>query len=80
MARNSPKHAGPRTGAAPAAPSGGRSRAVPPGRMPVSEFAFDRAGAGSPFGDDLVLPLPVDRLTYVHPEPVNHGDPTADAG
>jgi hypothetical protein len=45
-----------------------RSRPVKPGRLPVSEFAFDRAGAGSPFGDDLVLPLPVEHLRYVHPD------------
>jgi hypothetical protein len=37
------------------------------GRLPVSEFAYDRAGAGSPFGDDQRLPLPHERLTYVHP-------------
>jgi hypothetical protein len=45
-----------------------RSKVVKPGRMPVSEFAFDRAGAGSPFGDDLVFPMPVDMVRYEHPE------------
>jgi hypothetical protein len=51
------------------APEGRTSRAkiVKPGRLPVSEFASDRAGAGSPFGDDLVFPVPVERLTYEHP-------------
>ena len=54
-----------------------RSRAyvVPEGRLPVSEFATDRPGASSPFGDDLRLPLPVERLTYVHPsgdDPPSH--------
>jgi hypothetical protein len=49
----------------PAAPS--RAYVVPEGRLPVSEFALDRPGAGSPFGDDLSFPLPVDRLTYTHP-------------
>ncbi len=51
-------------------PSAKKSRAkvVRPGRMPVSEFAFDRAGAGSPFGDDIVFPVPPDRLTYEHPD------------
>jgi hypothetical protein len=44
-----------------------RAKVVKPGRMPVSEFAFDRAGAGSPFGDDLVLPMPAEQLTYEHP-------------
>jgi succinate dehydrogenase / fumarate reductase iron-sulfur subunit len=36
--------------------------------MPVSEFAFDRAGAGSPFGDDLTFPLPAERLVYEYPD------------
>jgi hypothetical protein len=44
-----------------------RARIVAPGRLPVSEFAFDRAGAASPFGDDVGLPMPVSQLTYVHP-------------
>lgn len=48
--------------------TGSRAKPVKPGRMPVSEFAFDRAGAGSPFGDDITFPVPVDRLTYEHPE------------
>ncbi|WP_344088534.1 hypothetical protein [Luedemannella helvata] len=49
--------------------TGRRSRAqvVKPGRLPVSEFAFDRAGAASPFGDDLTFPLPTAELTYRHP-------------
>jgi succinate dehydrogenase / fumarate reductase iron-sulfur subunit len=45
-----------------------RSKPVKPGRLPVSEFAFDRPGAGSPFGDDIEFPVPVERLTYEHPE------------
>jgi hypothetical protein len=45
-----------------------RAMVVKPGRLPVSEFTFDRAGAGSPFGDDLTFPLPADQLTYRHPE------------
>lgn len=44
-----------------------RAYVVPDGRLPVSEFALDRPGAGSPFGDDVSLPLPVERLTYTHP-------------
>jgi len=46
-----------------------RSKAqfVPEGRLPLTEFLFDRAGAASPFGDDLRFPLPVSDLTYVHP-------------
>jgi hypothetical protein len=38
------------------------------GKLPVSELAYDRAGAASPFGDDLRFPLPVGDLTYVHPD------------
>jgi hypothetical protein len=49
-----------------------RSKVVKPGRMPVSEVAFDRAGAGSPFGDDIEFPVPVEHLTYEHPEPTDH--------
>jgi succinate dehydrogenase / fumarate reductase iron-sulfur subunit len=45
-----------------------RSKPVQPGHMPVSEFAFDRPGAGSPFGDDIEFPIPVERLTYEHPD------------
>ncbi|MBX6358104.1 MAG: hypothetical protein IRZ05_19930 [Micromonosporaceae bacterium] len=35
-------------------------------RLPVSEIAFDRPGGPSPFGDDLAVPLPVERLRYQH--------------
>jgi succinate dehydrogenase / fumarate reductase iron-sulfur subunit len=44
-----------------------RAYVVPEGRLPVSEFASDRSGAASPFGDDLTFPMPVNRLTYTHP-------------
>lgn len=44
-----------------------RSQVVRDGRLPLTELLFDRAGAASPFGDDLRFPLPVTRLTYVHP-------------
>jgi hypothetical protein len=44
-----------------------RAYLVPEGRLPVSEFATDRAGAASPFGDDLRFPLPIEHLTYTHP-------------
>jgi hypothetical protein len=46
--------------------SGVRSRARSPkvGHLPVSELVADRAGGPSPFGDDLVFPLPVEELTY----------------
>jgi succinate dehydrogenase / fumarate reductase iron-sulfur subunit len=36
------------------------------GKMPLTEFTFDRAGAASPFGDDLTFPLPADDLNYHH--------------
>jgi hypothetical protein len=49
-----------------------RARIVPEGKLPVSEFALDRMGAGSPFGDDLSLPLPIERLTYTHPSEDAH--------
>jgi succinate dehydrogenase / fumarate reductase iron-sulfur subunit len=45
-----------------------RARVVKVGRLPVSEFAFDRAGAASPFGDDVTFPLPPERLIYERPE------------
>lgn len=45
-----------------------RARVVKPGRLPISEFAFDRAGAASPFGDDISFPVPAERLVYEHPE------------
>ncbi|OLE26538.1 MAG: hypothetical protein AUG44_12645 [Actinobacteria bacterium 13_1_20CM_3_71_11] len=44
-----------------------RAYVVPPGRLPVSEFAADRPGATSPFGDDIAVPMPIERLTYTHP-------------
>jgi hypothetical protein len=49
------------------APGVGRSRPVRRDRLPISEFAFDRAGAASPFGDDLSFPLETERLRYAHP-------------
>jgi hypothetical protein len=39
-----------------------RAKVVKPGRLPVSEVAYDRAGAASPFGDDITFPLPVELL------------------
>jgi hypothetical protein len=44
-----------------------RSKTVKPGRLPVSEATSDRAGAGSPFGDDITFPLPPQQLSYEHP-------------
>jgi hypothetical protein len=44
-----------------------RSKPVKPGRLPVSEATADRAGANSPFGDDITFPLPPRQLRYEHP-------------
>jgi hypothetical protein len=52
-----------------------RARVVKPGWLPVSEFAFDRPGAASPFGDDVTFPVPVDRLTYEHPQSIKLPEP-----
>ncbi len=49
-----------------------RSRVVAEGKLPVSEFAFDRMGAASPFGDDVSLPMPAEQLTYTHPRDDAH--------
>jgi succinate dehydrogenase / fumarate reductase iron-sulfur subunit len=54
-------------GASAKRPKKSRAKVVKPGRLPVSELAFDRPGAGSPFGDDIEFPVPVERLTYEHP-------------
>lgn len=55
----------------PAGRSGKRRKQyiVKEGYLPVSEFLFNRAGAGSPYGEELEFPLPVDRLPYRHPDP-----------
>jgi succinate dehydrogenase / fumarate reductase iron-sulfur subunit len=37
---------------------------TPGSRLPVSELLFHRAGAASPFGDDLQFPLPAGALNY----------------
>ncbi len=33
---------------------------------PVTELSSKLAGASSPFGDDLVLPMPAEETGYVH--------------
>jgi hypothetical protein len=48
-------------------PARSHAQTVKPGHLPVSEFAFDRAGAASPFGDDVEFPVAVETLTYQHP-------------
>jgi succinate dehydrogenase / fumarate reductase iron-sulfur subunit len=48
--------------------AGGLDAAVgPDGRMPVTESTFDRAGAASPFGEDVEFPLA--KPDYQHPQP-----------
>jgi hypothetical protein len=44
-----------------------KARYAPEGHLPMTEVLFDRAGSASPFGDDLLFPLPISELTYVHP-------------
>jgi succinate dehydrogenase / fumarate reductase iron-sulfur subunit len=48
-------------------PGGQDAPVGPDGRLPLTEVTFDRAGAGSPFGDDVTFPLATDALTYQHP-------------
>ena len=42
---------------------------VPDGHLPVTEFAAERPGPLSPFGEDVEFPLPADEVAYVHPSP-----------
>ena len=37
---------------------------TPGSKLPVSELLYNRAGAASPFGDDLSFPLPAGALNY----------------
>ena len=60
-------------------PRKSRSRIVKPGRLPVSEFAAERPGPLSPYGEDVEFPLPPEKVAYVHPaaedRPTLAGDP-----
>jgi succinate dehydrogenase / fumarate reductase iron-sulfur subunit len=38
------------------------------GHLPVNELLFERQGAASPFGEDVVFPLPAENLPYAHAE------------
>lgn len=40
---------------------------VEDGEHAVTEFLGPHAGSQSPFGDEQVFPLPVERLRYNHP-------------
>jgi hypothetical protein len=37
----------------------------------VDELAGDMAGAFSPFGQDVEVPLPLEKIDYVHPGPAD---------
>jgi len=39
------------------------------GDFHVNELASDKAGAMSPFGPELVFPLALDQIRYIHPGP-----------
>lgn len=52
----------------PQRPRRSRSKPPKPGRLPVTEATSDRAGAGSPFGDDVTFPVPPAQLAYEHPD------------
>ena len=47
-----------------------KGHVVKEGYLPVSEFLYDKPGAGSPYGDELEFPLPTDQLPYRHPQQV----------
>lgn len=55
--------------AAPRKTGAGKNQVVKDGRLPVSEFLFDRAGAGSPYGEEVEFPLPTEGLVYRPAEP-----------
>lgn len=39
----------------------------------ITEITAPFAGASSPYGDDLILPMPAEKLNYVHPYTrINH--------
>ena len=44
-----------------------RESSEPAARLPVSEFAAERPGPLSPFGEDVEFPLPPEKVSYVHP-------------
>ncbi|AEV88535.1 fumarate reductase [Actinoplanes sp. SE50] len=53
-------------------PSGQRLPEGPPvgvdGRLEIAELAAPLQGGLSPFGEDMTFPLPLERVTYHHPE------------
>lgn len=55
------------------APAAGRP--VKPGRLPVSEILYSRAGAGSPFGEEAEFPMPIADIDYELPDGHRYSDP-----
>jgi hypothetical protein len=45
------------------------SLGIHPEDFVVSELASSEAGATSPFGTDVPIPMPFERLRYRHPRP-----------
>jgi hypothetical protein len=43
--------------------------------LPVTELLGEYQGANSPYGDDLRFPLPLDQITYEHPEDPEDPEP-----
>ena len=41
----------------------------PDGKLSLTETLIDRAGAASPFGDEVSFPVPPEELRYRHPQP-----------
>jgi hypothetical protein len=56
---------------APRAPEPFRPGVLTADDFHVDELAADQAGSMSPFGPELELPLPIDRIRYTHPAPTD---------
>jgi succinate dehydrogenase / fumarate reductase iron-sulfur subunit len=67
-----PSHTSPDWAHHHAAPAGQAAAVDASGKLPLTEFTFDRAGAASPFGDDIEFPVPTDHLRWNPPS--THGD------
>lgn len=46
-----------------------KNKTVKEGHLPIAELHSPLSAAGSPFGDDLNFPLPVEQLNYEHSDP-----------
>ncbi|HIW63760.1 MAG TPA: hypothetical protein H9881_14995 [Candidatus Stackebrandtia excrementipullorum] len=47
-----------------------RIKPVKEGHLPITELTSPHAAASSPFGDDVVIPMPVKDVQWEHSEPV----------